>query len=131
MSAEVNVAVPALRENSIKTSDELMVSDQMLMDLPVGGEMETLEMFHLVEVPELTEVDMISPSPVDGGNMPQIQDPIELEEKKERSAIEEIKIETDPLMHVEEVYPPFFLHWFPFWILLSTLERQLSHRRLW
>ena len=68
MSAEVNVAVPALRENSIKASDELMVSDQMLMDLAVGGEMETaLEMFHLVEVPEVTEVDMISPTPVDGG----------------------------------------------------------------
>jgi hypothetical protein len=30
--------------------------------------METaLEMFHLVEVPEVTEVDMISPTPVDGG----------------------------------------------------------------
>ena len=134
MSAVVNVVVPALREDSIKSSDEMMVSDQMLMDLPVGGEMETLEMFHLVEVPEVTEVDMISPSPIDGGNkMPLIQeDPIELEEKKERSAaVEAIKVETDPLMHVEEVYPPFFLHWFPFWILLSTLERQLSHRRLW
>ena len=105
MSAVVNVVVPALREESIKTSDEMVVSDQMLMDLPVGGEMETLEMFHLVEVPEVTEVDMISPSPVDVGKMPQIQeDPIELEEKKERSAaVEAIKVETDPLIHVEEV----------------------------
>ena len=95
MSAEVNVAVPALRENSIKTSDELMVSDQMLMDVPVGGEMETLEMFHLVEVPELTEVDMISP----------VQSTV--------VTCHKFKTQSN-WKRRKKVYPPFFLHWFPF-----------------
>lgn len=93
------VVVPALREEPTMTkADEMMVNDQMLMDLPGGGEMETLEMFHLVEVPEVTEVDMISPRPIDGGGkMAPIHDPIELvEERKEGRAV--AQVEADPLM---------------------------------
>lgn len=97
------VVVPALREEPTMTkADEMMVNDQMLMDLPGGGEMETLEMFHLVEVPEVTEVDMISPRPIDGGGggkMAPIHDPIELvEERKEGRAVAVARVEADPLM---------------------------------
>ncbi|XP_046637782.1 histone-lysine N-methyltransferase 2C-like isoform X5 [Daphnia pulicaria] len=95
------VVVPALREEPTMTkADEMMGNDQMLMDLPGGGEMETLEMFHLVEVPEVTEVDMISPRPIDGGGkMAPIHDPIELvEERKEGRAVAVARVEVDHLM---------------------------------